>query len=220
MLHVFFHGFYRLHVQGVERVPASGACLLAANHVSFFDPPLVGTPIKSRGTHFLARASLFKGPLGWLITRLNTIPLEDQSGDIRAIRTVIERLGLGQAVVVFPEGSRSWDGAMQPCRDGVRMIVRRAKCPVVPVAIEGAFDAWPRTRKLPRLFGCRIAVSYGEPIEHGLIEGEGGTDLLAQAIDAQRLELRKVLRSRTGGVYPPASAGDRSYLSGAGDRPA
>lgn len=206
--------FYRVRVVGQDRVPGEGAVLLVANHGSFLDPPIVGATLRKRDTNFLARRSLFKGPLGWLIRRLNSIPLEDNAGDVKAIRQVLERLSEGQPVLIFPEGSRSYDGRLQPFRDGAQLIIRRAKCPVVPIAIEGAYDTWPRTRKLPRLFGCRVAIEYGEPVSAERARATGGNELLERTIDEMRLRLRAQMRSRTMGRFPPPSEADRALHEG------
>lgn len=204
-----FRLFYRVKIVGQERVPREGPVLLVANHGSFIDPPLVGGTLQVRDTNFLARRSLFKGPLGWLIRRLNSIPLEDNAGDVKAIRQVLERLAEGEPVLIFPEGARTFDGRLQPFRDGAKLIIRRAKCPVVPIAIEGAFDTWPRTRKLPRLFGCRLAIEYGEPISAERARADDGNELLERTIDRMRLALRAQMRGETGGRFPEISEADR-----------
>ncbi|MEN0019692.1 MAG: lysophospholipid acyltransferase family protein, partial [Planctomycetota bacterium] len=154
--------FYKTRVVNKEAMPQSGALLVVANHQSFFDPPLAGgwTP---RQLAFLARAGLFKfPPLGWLISTLNSVPVSGDGSDAAAIRTILAELKRGRAVMIFPEGSRTFDGALGEFQRGVALLVKKAKCPVLPVAIEGAFDAWPRTKKLPSLFGKRLAVQFGE----------------------------------------------------------
>jgi 1-acyl-sn-glycerol-3-phosphate acyltransferase len=203
-----FIALYRLDVQGLDRVPQQGPVLLVANHGSFLDPPIIGSLVRPRPICFLARASLFVGPLGWAIRKLNSIPLADNSGDIAAIRTVIGLLKDGHAVLIFPEGSRSEDGRMQAFRDGALLIVRRARCPVVPIAIEGAHDAWPRSAPRPRLRGCRLSVRFGEPIPPEEVIADAGGGLLERRIDAMRLDLRAAMRRRTHGRYPPPGPGD------------
>ena len=204
-----FRLFYRVKIIGEDRVPLEGPVLLVANHGSFIAPPLVGGTLRIRNTNFLARRSLFKGPLGWLIRRLNSIPLDDNAGDVKAIRQVLERLGEDEPVLIFPEGARTCDGKLQPFRDGARLIIRRAKCPVVPIAIEGAFETWPRTRKLPRLFGCRLAIEYGEPISAERARADDGNELLERTIDTMRLALRDQMRRETKGKFPPPSDADK-----------
>ncbi|MEM8757222.1 MAG: lysophospholipid acyltransferase family protein [Planctomycetota bacterium] len=199
---------YGIRAEHADRVPAEGPVLLVANHVSFLDPPIVGSMVERADVAFLARASLFKPPLSTIIRALHTLPIRDNEGDVRAIRQVIDLLAAGRPVLIFPEGSRTHDGALQPFREGFRLIARRAKCPVVPVAIEGAFHAWPRRRALPRMFGARLMVRYGEPIPAERASGPDGNALIEQTIDAMRLELRAALREATRGRFPPAGIGD------------
>ena len=192
-----------------ERIPAEGPCLIVANHQSFYDPPLIGCPVHWRLITFLSRASLYDSKLaGGIIKKLNTVPIRDGEGDIRAIRDIIERLKLGEAVLIFPEGSRTFDGALQPFRDGAALVIRRAKCPVIPVAVEGAYDAWPRTKSKPKL-GTRMMVMYGEPIDAAELKAGDINATLECKIDDMRLELRALLRQKSGGSYPAPGAGDR-----------
>jgi 1-acyl-sn-glycerol-3-phosphate acyltransferase len=101
---------------------------------------------------------------------------------------------------------------MRPFKRGTWLMMSRALCPVLPVAIEGAYDAWPRTRTLPSLWGKRIRVKIGEPVDHDRLLAMGpdaGLRFLAAEIDAMRLELRAELRRDTGGRYPAPGPGDR-----------
>jgi 1-acyl-sn-glycerol-3-phosphate acyltransferase len=204
--------FYRLRVFGRERVPRDGALLIVANHQSYLDPPVIGCAIRSRHLDYIARAGLFESRVvGGLITTFNSIPIKEEGGDAGAIKEVLRRLDEGRAVLIFPEGTRSPDGAMREFKRGVALLVKRSRCPVLPVAVEGAFDAWPRDRKRPRVFGQRVAVCIGEPIEHeALMAGgaEEGLRRLEREIDAMRLDLRKQLRRETEGQTPAPGPGD------------
>ncbi len=194
-----------------ERIPAKGPCLIVANHQSFYDPPLIGCPAHWRMITFLSRASLYDSKLaGGIIKKLNTVPIRDGEGDIRAIRNILERLNKGEAVLIFPEGSRTFDGSLQPFRDGAALIIRRAKCPVIPVAVEGAFDAWPRTKGKPN-FGARMMVMYGEPIDSAQLKAGDINAVLERKIDDMRLELRAMLRKKSGGSYPAPGPGDTPF---------
>lgn len=164
ILAVVLRVVYRLHVTGVERFPASGGVLLLCNHQSFMDPVILGVAIKHRHFYAMARRSLFGNPLfGWLIRVINAIPVERGAADLKAMRLCVDLLQQGQGLLVFPEGMRTSDGATLPFKPGPMLLIRRAKPMVVPVAIQGAFEVWPRQRLLPRLRG-RIAVACGEPI--------------------------------------------------------
>jgi len=209
---------YRIRVEGVERVPSAGAVLIAANHQSFLDPPAIGGVVRHRQCDFIARGGLFKfRPFAWLITNLNSIPLRENEPDAAAIKEILRRLDQGSVVLIFPEGMRSPDGAMRTFSRGVALLVKRSNCPVLPAAIEGAFDAWPRQRKFPRLFGQRLAVKFGTPIPHEELLRDGpdaALRRLEREIDAMRLELRAELRSATRGRYPGPGPGDEPFGDG------
>jgi len=206
--------FYRLRVVGGERVPRTGPLLVVANHQSFLDPPLVGMGIPGRHLNFIARGGLFSSRLfGGLIRALNAVPIKESGSDTAAIRTALEQLAAGRAVLIFPEGSRTPDGAVHEFKRGAWVLLSRAKCTVVPAAVEGAFDAWPRSGlgKRARLLGARVAVEFGRPLSHAELAALGperGLALLRDTIDAMRRDLRHEMRRATGGAYPAAGAGD------------
>jgi len=178
LLHILFYNFcrmvahalfimlYRCRTRGVENVPETGGVLLVANHQSFFDPPIIGGSLTTRDTDFLARGGLFKfKPFAWLISALNATPIKQGAGDTGAMKETIRRLNEKKAVLVFPEGSRSDDGTIQPFARGISVLLKRANCVVVPVGIAGVWDIWPRHKRFPRLLTRPVAVVYGEPIE-------------------------------------------------------
>lgn len=211
----FIRIFYRLRFSGLENVPRRGPLLIIANHQSFIDPPLVGGEMWFRHTDFIARAGLFKfKPFGWLISALNSIPVTGEGNDTAAIKEALRRLEMGRCVILFPEGSRTADGAMRPFKRGIALLVKRARCPVIPAAIEGVHEAWPRARSRPFLFGKRVALKYGKPIPSDELMADGpdaALRLLEVQIDAMRLELRAQLRARSEGNYPPPGPGDLPY---------
>src|SRR5438552_5239233 len=138
-----------LRTEGRQHIPARGAALLIANHQSFVDPVLIGLG-KRRHLCYLARKTLFKNrAFAWLIRMLNAVPIDQEGVGKEGIKTILEQLRLGQAVVVFPEGERTHDGVMQPLRPGVQLLIKRAQVPIIPVGIAGAFEALPRWRWLP-----------------------------------------------------------------------
>lgn len=189
-----------------ERIPVTGPCLIVANHQSYYDPPLIGCPMHHRMITFLSRASLYDSKLaGGLIKRLNTVPIRDGEGDIRAIRDIIERLRLGEAVLIFPEGARTYDGQMHPFRDGAALIIRKANCPVIPVAVEGAFEAWPRTKGKPKL-GTPMMVMYGEPIPSESLKGRDCNSILERTIQ----DMRHILRTELNTSVPRGTLADES----------
>jgi 1-acyl-sn-glycerol-3-phosphate acyltransferase len=211
----FLTGFYRTRSTGKHHVAQHGSLLIIANHQSFLDPPLVGSYLGPRHTDFIARGGLFSfKPLGMLIARLNSIPVGEGASETAAIKEALRRLKLGRAVILFPEGSRSPDGALRPFKRGIALLVKKAGCPVVPAAIEGVHDAWPRGNARPFLLGKRVAVKYAEPIPHAELMADGPDAALRRLetqIDAMRLELRAELRAHTRGRYPPAGPADAPY---------
>ena len=153
--------FFRLQVRGRENLPASGPVILAGNHASFLDPPLVGLA-STRHLTFLAKQELFFFPLSLLIRRLGAVPLSRGSGDAGALRTVVRLLRQEKAVVLFPEGTRTTDGKLQTRRTGVALIAQESGATIVPTIIKGTYAAWPRHRRLPR-WG-RVTVEFCPPL--------------------------------------------------------
>lgn len=165
----YFLGFsYRY--SGRANVPRRGPVLLVCNHQSMLDPVLIGAST-NRYLTFLARSTLFSQPvLGPLIRSLNAIPIDRTMGK-DGIQLVLERLKLGQAVLMFPEGERTHTGEVQPLKPGVSLLIRRVECPIVPVGVSGCFAAWNRFMKLPRWSPpflqagpSTIGVAIGRPI--------------------------------------------------------
>ncbi len=205
-------GIYRLRVRGRHHVPPTGPLLIIANHQSLFDPPAIAISIACRHINFIARAGLFKfRPFGVLIEALNAVPIKESGSDTAAIRTALEQLARGRAVIIFPEGSRTEDGAIAEFKRGAWVLMSRAKCPVLPAAIEGAFDAWPRGAGRPRFWGRRLAVEFGPVIPYEVLAPMGsqaGLSFLRQTVDAMRLDLRHELRNVTDDRYPAPGPGD------------
>ncbi|MDE3055794.1 MAG: (d)CMP kinase [Verrucomicrobiota bacterium] len=159
----FFKTCFRLKIYGLEHFPA-GAAILAANHASNYDPPVLSISCPEE-VYFLAKISLFRVPvLGRLIRLLNARPVSGEATDIATLREIISLLQEGKKVILFPEGARSQDGELQPLARGIGFIAGKAKCPIVPAYIDGSFAAWPRGKRFPKLFG-HIQVVFGSLIE-------------------------------------------------------
>jgi 1-acyl-sn-glycerol-3-phosphate acyltransferase len=167
----FFHwfvasaqqAFFRGEVAGTEHIPTSGPFLIAGNHASHLDPPFVGCQVP-RQMRFFARKTLWSGRLfsAWL-DQVECIPVDRDSGDVGAIRKVLQALHADRAVVLFPEGTRSMDGRLQKPKAGVGLMACKTGAPVVPVRIFGSFEAFGRGAKFPR-FGTPVDVVFGPPI--------------------------------------------------------
>lgn len=149
---------YRHKVFGVEHViAAKTGSIIAANHVSFLDPPLIGASIPFP-VYYLARSSLFRGKfMNFLLRTLGAVPLTQQI-DHEAFR----KIGRGFTVVIFPEGTRSKEGTLKPFNLGVALLAKTLECPVIPAYIDGAFEAWPPSRKFPHFTG-KTLVAFGPP---------------------------------------------------------
>jgi len=149
---------------GQANIPARGGVIIASNHQSYLDPPLVSIGLV-RPIHFMARRELFE--FSWLfnilISSVNAFPLERRRFNSEGIREALNRLRNGHMLLVFPEGTRTPDGEIKEFKTGVATITRRADVPVIPTRISGAFDTWPREHKLPARWRP-IRIIYGKPL--------------------------------------------------------
>ncbi len=194
---------FRFRRFGAKNIPARGACVIVANHQSHMDPPVIGAGIWNRQLVFVARAGLFKNPIfGWAIRSVNAIPIEEGArAEIATIKKFIGRLRTGEVVLVFPEGTRTTDGSVGEFKAGAALLIKRARCPVVPCAIEGAYLAFPRGQHLPNLFGNRVAVAYGQPIDPEELLADG-PEAAMQRLRTEVESLRQSLRARMSGTTP------------------
>ncbi len=158
----FSRVFSRLEVRGAVHVPRSGAFILASNHCSYADPPILASACPDyRQINFLARNTLFTGTWGKLLRGMKALPLDrDGDSDLATFRVVLKLLKEGEPLLIFPEGTRSHDGCLQPPKRGVGMIACKAQVPVVPVRVFGTFEMWPRGQALPDVF-APLAVTFG-----------------------------------------------------------
>lgn len=165
--------YFRWRVCNPERVPATGPVILAANHASFIDPPLVGAGL-NRDIHYLARESLFRNPIAGAILRSwNSVPVDRDGGGAAGLRAIFQRLQAGGGIILFPEGTRTHDGRLQPARPGVGLVVIKSTCPVVPVRLFGTYEAFGRHHRVPRPHP--VVVKYGEPMDLTALRAEAKT---------------------------------------------
>ena len=154
--------FFHFRVVHRERMIQSGPAILAMNHQSYLDPPLAGITC-DRAIYFLTRRTLLAAPLlGWLLPKLNVIPVNQEGVDRSAIKALIRLLKAGNGVLVFPEGSRTLDGKLQPAEPGLGLVIAKTLAPVVPMRIFGAHEALPRGGRGLRF--APITIVIGEPI--------------------------------------------------------
>jgi len=174
--------YFRWRVYYPERVTSTGPVILACNHASFLDPPLVGSGLH-RPINYLARDTLFRFPgFGWLLRHLNVVPVDRDGGGGAGLKAILDRLLAGEAIILFPEGTRTRDAKLQPARSGIGLTVIKSKAVVVPVRVFGTFEALGRYMKFPRPH--RVAVKYGQPLTFD--------KLRVEAADCSKARLKEI----------------------------
>jgi 1-acyl-sn-glycerol-3-phosphate acyltransferase len=167
---------FRPRIEGMENVPASGAAIVAGNHLSFSDH-FVMPAILPRRITFLAKAEYFTGPgLKGRLTAaffrgVGQIPVDRSGGRASqsAIDAALEVLARGELLGIYPEGTRSHDGRLYRGRTGVAVMALRANVPVVPCAMVGTFELQPPGRVIPRI--GRITIRFGKPLDFSRFAG-------------------------------------------------
>ncbi len=167
---LIYSTYFRWSIYNPENVPLEGPVILASNHASFIDPPLIGSALP-RPVNYLARESLFRYPLvGTVLRSWNAVPVDRDGGGAAGLRAILDRLLKGGAILLFPEGTRTKDGELQSARSGIGLTVIKSGAPVVPVRVFGTYNAFSRAHKFPRPFP--IAVKYGRPIDFSALRIE------------------------------------------------
>jgi 1-acyl-sn-glycerol-3-phosphate acyltransferase len=169
-LRLMYRFYFRWHVYHPERVPSVGPVILASNHASFLDPPLIGCGLH-REVCYLARESLFRFPIiGPGLRAVNAIPVDRDGGGGAGLKAIFDRLLDGHAILLFPEGTRSKDGRLQPARSGIGLVVIKSGAPVVPVRVFGTFEAYNKNTVIARPHP--VTVKYGRPISFIALRAE------------------------------------------------
>lgn len=155
--------YLRLSVKGRENLhKVKGGAIYAVNHTSYLDPMIAGVA-SDRVVYYMARKSLYRHKyFGALLRRVNTVPLDRDSADLKALRQMMKLLKEGNLVLMFPEGTRSLDGNFLPARPGVGLMALRMKVPVIPAYVKGSHDSLPKHAKFPRF--VKVGIIIGEPI--------------------------------------------------------
>jgi 1-acyl-sn-glycerol-3-phosphate acyltransferase len=170
---LLFSTYFRWRYYNPERVPLSGPVILASNHASFLDPPLVGSALP-RPLCFMARDTLFRFPVIRNVLRAwNAVPVDREGGGAAGLRMILGALDHDQAVIVFPEGTRTRDGHFRKARSGIGLIVLKTEAPVIPVRVFGTFEAYGRHTRWPR--PCSVGVKYGQPLRFEALRKEART---------------------------------------------
>jgi len=194
---------FRLKVSGQHHIPRTGGVLIAANHASYLDIPILGCGMLRKAS-YMGRLDLFAGPAAWLMRYLGWIPIRRARVDRSGFDEAIRRIKAGGAVVIYPEGGRSEDGRLQPGKPGVGMIVAATGCPVVPAYLGGTHDVLPPGAKGIRLRPIRV--TYGAPMDFSALvkemDGESKRKVLYQLISQEIMDRIAAL----GGVASPSTA--------------
>jgi 1-acyl-sn-glycerol-3-phosphate acyltransferase len=192
---------YRMQYVHNDRIPREGGLLMVSNHQSNFDPPMVGCGVW-HPNRYMAKKSLFKNFFfGTHLKWLGAFPIDRDGVGLEGVKTSLGILKDGQRLVVFPEGGRTEDGEVQSFMSGAVMLARRGKTQIVPAAIEGPFDIYPRGCKIPKLWG-KIVIGYGEVIpyeDYKDLNDEDFVELLETAVrkvHAELCELPSIKRQR------------------------
>jgi 1-acyl-sn-glycerol-3-phosphate acyltransferase len=163
---------YSLRFRGRQNIPKDGPILFIANHQSFLDPAAIGLSCP-RHLSYLARKTLFKNPIfGKLLRSLNSVPVDQQGVAKEGMKNILEALKNGRAVLVFPEGERTWKGNIQALKPGIQLLIKRTKATIIPVGIAGFFDALPRIRAWPQFSpifwpatNAALGIVIGKPLD-------------------------------------------------------
>ncbi len=161
----YLETFHKLTWKGLDHVPRKGGFILAPNHMSHLDPPLVGNRLQGF-MYYIARSTLLIHPfMKWLLPRLRVIPIDrDSKSEIRTLKKIISRVKEGHGALIFPEGTRSPDGNLQEPKNGVGLIACRSEAPVIPARIFGTYEAFSGDDKFPKI-GGEITCIYRPPLE-------------------------------------------------------
>ena len=193
-----------------EPLPSTGGVLVLSTHQSHLDPLLLGLATDRRLSS-MARSSLYRfKPFGFVITALDAVPIDRAGSAVAAMKVVIKRLQDGAAVIVFPEGTRTHDGRMGEIKSGFAILAKKARVPIAPVAIVGAYECWPRSRLFPR--PGRIRVEFGRVLSVDEVAALDEKSLVAECtrrleeLDARGRAARAGRRFTAPAARPPAPA--------------
>lgn len=181
---------FNLEVKGRKNIPATGGVILAANHVSFLDPPLVAIS-SPRQLHFLAREELFESRgFSWLISKLHAMPISRERMQVSITKKSLGILKNGEALLLFPEGTRIPSGTISKGKRGVGLIAYKADVPVVPVLIKGSDKALGREAKWISVH--KVSVTFGKPIYPEKSKNKQSKNLYQELSDKVMEEIRKL----------------------------
>jgi 1-acyl-sn-glycerol-3-phosphate acyltransferase len=165
--YIIFRLLFFLKIEGLENIPSKGSYIVASNHSSFLDPPILGGAFYGArwiNLNFLAKEELFRNKVfGWLLLNVRAFPVKRQTGDIGAIKECIKRIKKGEPLAIFPEGERSPTGELMPAFHGIALVATKTGVPILPVYIKDADRAWGVGSRRIKFF-CRITLRIGKPV--------------------------------------------------------
>jgi len=202
---IFARGMSRIKVEGaLDEIPGEGPLILAANHASNFDAVVLGAflmPRLGRRIHWLGKKELFDWPIvGWAARNGGVHPVDRGAADVDAFRLAQRILDEGHILFVFPEGTRSSDGALQEARDGLAVLALRSGAPIVPLGIAGSNGVWPRGQALPHP-GGRVTVRVGRPFRPADVLPPGTDRRTAKGLATT------LIMERIAALLPPSQRG-------------
>ena len=178
LLRVGTIAMFRLRCYDRHRLPGMGGALIVTNHQSNLDPVLIGL-VCNRPLNTLARATLFRpAPVRWLLRSVKAIAMDREGPAVGGLKETLKRLRRQELVLVFPEGTRSRRGEISRLKPGFCVLARRGRVPIVPAALAGAFEAWPRFRRFPR--GGTVVLQFARPIPAATIAGWSDEQLVRE----------------------------------------
>jgi 1-acyl-sn-glycerol-3-phosphate acyltransferase len=187
-----FAPFCQLRATGRENVPSQGAALLVSNHLSHLDVFVLGLSVP-RPLNYVARSTLFVPILGPFIRSVGGFAIQREGMGAQGLKETLRRLRRGGLVTLFPEGTRTRDGELAPLKAGFAAIARHTRVPIVPAAIAGTFEAWPRHHPWPHPHP--IHVHYGPPISPELVANLD-PDALISLLRSRLLECQRAARAK------------------------
>ncbi|MBK7643953.1 MAG: 1-acyl-sn-glycerol-3-phosphate acyltransferase [Planctomycetes bacterium] len=167
---LFLKLYCRMRIEGAEKLPKSGGCVLAANHASHLDIPILSTTTL-RHVAFVARDTLDESRfLSFIMRETRAVLVKRGTADRRAIRAMVDHLAVGDCVAIYPEGTRTHDGKLGELKGGALLAARMGKVPIVPIGLDGSYRLLSRHMKFPR--PAKLVVRVGDPIDSSLPDAQ------------------------------------------------
>jgi 1-acyl-sn-glycerol-3-phosphate acyltransferase len=207
---VLFSAFFGLRATGRKNLPKTGAALLVSNHLSHLDSFVLGI-LLHRPLNYVARSTLFVPGVGAFIRSLGGFPIQREGLGASGMKETLRRLRAGGIVTLFPEGTRTHDGELGEIKAGISLLATRAKVPVVPAAIAGTYESWPRSRTFPASHPLRV--HFGPPIYPADVVGLD-PETVTQLIRDRLLACQRAARAGLAGDMGEREGGEGIAVGG------